>query len=284
MILQGTRSNTMAKTIIHADKTSIVPDFKELYRYKDLFFTLAWRDFKVRYAQTSIGLLWAILQPVITLLILSLVFGKFVGVKTEVPHLLYTVSGMSIWTYFSYVLTNSGSSIIANQNMVKKIYFPRLIIPLSKAVIGLIDFGISLLILIFLFFYFGVTPSSNIWLAPVFLLIGVIAALGAGIWLSALTVRFRDFQFVVPFIVQIGLYITPIAYPAEFATQHLPKWAASIYFINPMAGVIQGFRWSLFGGQAPGGYFWISLFMVLVLFVSSLFYFRKVEHEMADFV
>lgn len=274
----------MAKTIIHADKTSIVPDFKELYRYKDLFFTLAWRDFKVRYAQTSIGLLWAILQPVITLLILSLVFGKFVGVKTEVPHLLYTVSGMSIWTYFSYVLTNSGSSIIANQGMVKKIYFPRLIIPLSKAVIGLIDFGISLLILIFLLFYFGVTPSSNIWLAPVFLLIGVIAALGAGIWLSALTVRFRDFQFVVPFIVQIGLYITPIAYPAEFATQHLPKWAASIYFLNPMAGVIQGFRWSLFGGQAPGGYFWISLLMVLVLFVSSLFYFRKVEHEMADFV
>lgn len=283
-MLQRIRSYTMAKTIIHADKTSIVPDFRELYRYKDLFFTLAWRDFKVRYAQTSIGLLWAILQPVITLLILSLVFGKFVGVKTEVPHLLYTVSGMSIWTYFSYVLTNSGSSIIANQNMVKKIYFPRLIIPLSKAVIGLIDFGISLLILIFLFFYFGVTPSSNIWLAPVFLLIGVIAALGAGIWLSALTVRFRDFQFVVPFIVQIGLYITPIAYPAEFATQHLPKWAASIYFLNPMAGVIQGFRWSLFGGQAPGGYFWISLIMVLVLFVSSLFYFRKVEHEMADFV
>lgn len=274
----------MTKKIIRADRATIIPDFKELYRYRDLFFTLSWRDFRVRYAQTTIGMLWAVLQPVVTILILSLVFGKFVGVKTEVPHLLFTVSGMSIWTYFSYVLTNSGNSIIANQGMVKKIYFPRLIIPLSKAVVGLIDFGITILILIFLMIYYGVMPSSNVWLAPVFVLIGMIAALGVGIWLSALTVRFRDFQHVVPFIVQIGLYVTPIAYPAEFATQQLPKWAASIYYLNPMAGVVQGFRWSLFGGEAPGDLFWISLVMVLVLFISSLFYFRKVEDEMADYV
>lgn len=274
----------MSIKIIDSKKRSLIPDFKELFRYKDLFWTLSWRDFRVRYAQTTIGLLWALIQPLVTILILSLVFGKFVGVKTPVPHLVFTVAGMSIWTYFSYVLTNSGSSIIMNQEMVKKIYFPRIIIPLSKAIVGLIDFGITLIILIALMIYFQISPSSNIWFAPVFLIIGIIAALGAGIWLSALTVRYRDFQHVVPFMVQIGLYITPIAYPAEFATQHLPKWAADIYFLNPMAGVIQGFRWSLFGGAPPSGVFWISIIMVIVLFVSGLLYFNKVESEMADYV
>lgn len=274
----------MHKTIIKAGKKSIFPDLKELIRYKDLFLTLSWRDFKVRYAQTTIGLVWAFLQPVVTIIILSMVFGQFVGVETPVPHLLYTVSGMSIWAYFAYVLTNSGNSIIANQGMVKKIYFPRLIIPLSKAMVGLIDFAITFLILIVLMVYYQVMPSSNAWLAPVFILIGMLAALGAGIWLSALTVRYRDFQHVVPFIVQIGLYVTPVAYPAEFAVQDLPKWASTLYFLNPMAGVIQGFRWSLFGGEAPGGLFWVSLIMVLFLFISSLFYFRKVEDEMADYV
>lgn len=274
----------MDKKIIRAGHTSIVPDWKELYRYRDLFYTLSWRDFRVRYAQTTIGMLWALLQPLVTIGIVSLVFGRFVGVKTEVPHLLYTVSGMSIWSYFSFVLTNSGNSIIANQGMVKKIYFPRLIIPLSKAVVGLIDFAIVLVILLVLMVYYGTVPSANWWLAPFFLLMGIFAALGAGIWLSALTVRFRDFQHVVPFLVQIGLYVTPIAYPAEFATQQLPAWAAQLYFLNPMAGVIQGFRWSLFGGTAPDAYMWISFAMVLVLFVSSLFYFRKVEDDMADFV
>lgn len=274
----------MERKIIDADHKSIVPDFKELYRYRDLFLTLTWRDFRVRYAQTTIGLLWAVLQPVVTLLILSLVFGRFVGVETEVPHILFTVTGMSIWTYFSYVMTNSGNSIIANQGMVKKIYFPRMIIPLSKAVVGFIDFGISLLIMIVLMVYYGIAPSSNVWLAPAFLLLGVLAALSVGIWLSALSVRFRDFQHVVPFMVQIGLYITPIAYPAEFATQQLPKWASTLYFLNPMAGVVQGFRWAMFGGEAPGNLIYVSVLMVLIILISGLFYFKKVEDEMADYV
>lgn len=274
----------MIKKVIDSSNNSIIPDFRELYQYRDLFLTLSWRDFRVRYAQTTIGLLWALIQPVVTILILSMVFGRFVGVETPVPHLLYTVTGMSIWTYFSYVLSNAGSSIIANQGMVKKIYFPRLIIPLSKAVVGFIDFAIVLVILVALMFYYQVSPSGNWWLAPFFLFIGIVAALGVGIWLSALTVRYRDFQHVVPFIVQIGLYLTPVAYPAEFATKQLPSWAASLYYLNPMAGVIQGFRWSLFGGEAPGSYFWISVAMVVVIFVSGLFYFRKVESEMADYV
>ena len=270
--------------IIDASHSSIIPDFKELYRYKDLFITLTWRDFKVRYAQTTIGLLWALLQPVITLLILSLVFGKFVGVKTDVPYLLFAMTGLTVWTYFSFVITNAGASIIASQGMIKKIYFPRLIIPLSKAAVGLIDLGISLVIMICLMFYYGIVPSSNVWLAPVFLFFGMLAALAVGIWLSAITVRYRDFQHVVPFMVQIGLYITPIAYPADFAMQQLPKWAATVYYLNPIAGVVQGFRWSIFGGEAPGSFMYVSFVMILFLFISGLFYFKKVEGYMADYV
>ena len=238
----------------------------------------------MRYAQTSIGLFWGVLQPVITLLILTLVFGRFIGVKTDVPHILFTVAGTSIWAYFSYVLTNSGSSIIANQGMVKKIYFPRLIIPLSRAVVGIIDFGISLLIMIVLMIYFGVAPSLNVWLAPFFILLSVIAALSVGIWLSALSVRFRDFQHLIPFIVQLGLYITPIAYPAEFATKKLPAWASTIYFLNPMAGVVQGFRWSVFGGEPPGIFMFVSIGIILLILISGILYFSKVQDEMADYV
>ncbi len=272
------------RLVIDASSRSFLPDLRELYRYRDLFYTLAWRDFRVRYAQTTIGLLWAVLQPIVTLLILSLVFGRFVGVSTEVPHILFTVAGTSIWTYFSYVMTNSGSSIISNQAMVKKIYFPRLIIPLSKAVVGFIDFGVSLLIMTVLMVYFGVSPSENIWLAPIFILIAIIAALSVGIWLSALSVRFRDFQHVVPFMVQLGLYLTPIAYPAEFAVEKLPAWASTIYFLNPMAGVVQGFRWSVFGGQPPGGLMYVSIIVIILIFISGILYFSKVQDEMADYV
>jgi lipopolysaccharide transport system permease protein len=270
--------------IIEASSKKVFPDLKEIFRYKDLFYTLTWRDFRVRYAQTTIGFLWAILQPVVTLLILTLVFGRFVGVKTEVPHVLFTVAGMSIWSYFSYVMTNSGNSIIASQSIVKKIYFPRLIIPLSKAIVGFIDFGISLLIMVVLMIYFGITPSSNIWFAPLFIIMGIVAALGVGIWLSALTVRYRDFQHVVPFMVQIGLYITPIAYPAEFAVKQLPEWAATIYYLNPMAGVVQGFRWSMFGSEAPGDLIYVSIGIIILIFISGMAYFSKVEDEMADYV
>jgi lipopolysaccharide transport system permease protein len=191
---------------------------------------------------------------------------------------------MTLWTYFSFVMSNAGSSIIANQGMVKKIYFPRLIIPLSKAAVGLIDLGISLVIMIALMIWYGIAPSSNVIFAPLFILMGMIAALAVGIWLSALTVRYRDFQHIVPFMVQIGLYVTPIAYPAEFAMQQLPKWAATLYYLNPMAGVIQGFRWSIFGGEAPGMLMYVSFGMILLIFISGLFYFKKVEDEMADYV
>lgn len=275
---------SMSKTVIDANSNNFLPNLKELLRYKDLFFTLAWRDFKVRYAQTTIGLLWAFIQPLITLIILTVVFNKVGNVQTEVPHIVFTIAGLSIWTYFSFVMTNSGNSIIGNQEMVKKIYFPRLIIPLSKAIVGFIDFGITVLMLVVLMIYYQVAPSGNIWMAPFFIIAGIVAALGVGIWLSALSVRFRDIQHVVPFMVQLGLYASPVAYPAETLTDQLPRWAVNLYYLNPMAGITQGFRWSVFGGQAPDTFMWISFAMVLLLFISGLFYFKKVEKDMADFV
>lgn len=274
----------MNRKIIDARQSGTLLNFKELYQYRDLFLTLTWRDFRVRYAQTTVGLLWALVQPVLTVLILSLVFGRFIGVETAVPHLLFTVAGSCLWTYFAYVMSNSGNSIVASQEMVKKIYFPRLIIPVSKAAVGFIDFGICILILIFLLFYYGIVPNSTAPMALVFILMGIVAALGVGIWLSALTVRYRDFQHVIPFLVQIGLYITPIAYPAEFATRQMPDWAAKIYYLNPMTGVIQGFRWSLFGGTPPGNYIYITAITILAIFISGLWYFKRVESEMADYV
>ncbi len=270
--------------IIDANRKGILPDFKELFAYKDLFLTLTWRDFKVRYAQTVIGILWAFLQPVVTLIILSLVFGRFIGVETPVPYFVYATTGMALWTYFSFVMTNAGSSIISNQGMIKKIYFPRLIIPLSKAAVGLIDLGIALLIMIILMMYYGISVSYTAFFAPLFILMAMLAALSVGIWLSALSIRYRDFQHIVPFAVQIGLYLTPVAYPAEFAMTHLPKWAATLYYLNPMAGIIQGFRWSLFGGQVPDNTMYISFAMVFVLLVTGLMYFRRIEDEMADLV
>lgn len=272
------------KRQISAEKNTLFPDWSELFRYKDLLFTLAWRDFKVRYAQTSIGLLWAILQPVITVAILTVVFGNFIGVKSAFPPIIITLSGMSMWTYFSYVLMNSGTSIIASQNMIQKVYFPRILIPVSKAIVGLIDLIIVFVIFAIMMIYYGITPSSNIWLTPIFVFAGVLSALSFGIWLSALTVRYRDFQHVVPFLVQIGLYITPVAYPIKYATEHLSDWGVKLYYLNPVVGIIEGFRWSVLGGEAPNNMIYVSFGMIVLVFTSGIIYFNKIEHKMADFV
>lgn len=275
----------MSKLIIDANETRVFPSFREIIKYKDLFITLSWRDFKVRYAQTTIGFIWAFIQPLVTLAILSLVFNKFAGVETgPVPHLLFTITGLSLWSYFSYVLTNSGSSIIQNQGMIKKIYFPRLIVPLSKAVVGLIDMGIALLILVVCMIYFQIPPASTIVFAPLFILMTLLAALAVGIWLSALTVRYRDFQHIVPFMVQIGLYLTPIAYPISDAANNLPSWLMKIYYLNPMTGIVEGFRWSIFGGKVPDPYMYISFGTVIILLIGGLYYFKQVEDQMADYV
>ena len=275
----------MSKTIIDANRSVFSLELKELFHYKDLFYTLAYRDFKVRYAQTFLGLAWGFIQPALTLLVFGLLFGKGLQIDTDgVPYILFAACGLAGWTYFSTVMGQAGNSIIGEQGMVQKIYFPRLVIPLSKAVVGLIDFGITLAIILVLMVVYQYPPSLNIVFLPVFILMAVISALGVGIWLSALTIRFRDFQQIVPFLVRFGMFFTPVAYPAEVVLGKLPDWAAIIYYLNPIAGVVEGFRWSVVGGNPPSGYSLVSFVVVIVLFITSLFYFKKVERTIADIV
>jgi len=273
------------RIVVDANRNRFSLNLRELIQYKDLFLILAYRDLRVRYAQTFLGLFWAFIQPAATLLIFTVVFGHAVKVNTgSIPYPVFAICGMTSWTYFSFVLNQSGSSIIGAQEMVKKIYFPRLVIPLSKALVGFVDFAIAFLILIILLIAFHIQPSSNIIFLPVFIICTILSGLAVGIWLSALTIRYRDFQHVVPFLVQFGLYATPIAYPSETIISNLPTWAAIIYYLNPMAGVIEGFRWATIGGAQPTQYAWLSFGVMLILFVSSLFYFKKVERVMADIV
>jgi len=271
----------MQQTIIKGGSKSLNLNLKELVQYKDLLFTLAMRDFRVRYAQTFLGLVWAVFQPLITLLVFILVFGKTIKVNTgNVPYPLFALAGMCSWTYFANVMSSAGNSIIGAQGMIQKIYFPRLIIPLSKAMVGLIDLVIVLVMFFVLMIIYQYPLSPNIIFLPLFLLISIISSLAVGIWLSALTIRYRDFQFIVPFMVQFGMYATPIAYPVSM----IDKKYAFIFYLNPMTGVVQGFRWSLLGTEAPNYLSYISFAFILLLFISSLFYFKKTERIMADIV
>jgi len=246
---------------------------------------LALRDFKIRYAQTLLGVMWALIQPAATILILYLVFGRFAQVETgKIHHILFTAVGLLPWTYFSYVMQNSGNSIIAAQAMVKKVYFPRIIIPVSKALVGLIDFGINAIIVVVLMIILQQNISSNVWALPLFIFVGVLVSLGIGIWLSALTIRFRDFQYVVPFMVQLGLYLTPTAYPSEFAVKQLPEWASYVYFLNPMVGIVEGFRWAVLDCQAPQDLSYLSFAVAFFVFISSIYYFKKIDGKIADIV
>jgi lipopolysaccharide transport system permease protein len=273
------------RIVVDASKRRFSLNLKELLDYRDLFLILAYRDLRIRYAQTFLGLAWAFLQPAATLLIFTVVFGRAVKVDTGgIPYPVFAITGMTAWTYFAFVLNQSGNSIVASQEMVKKIYFPRLVIPLSKAVVGFVDFLMAFAILFVLMAIYRVTPSPNMVFLPGFILLTVVSALAAGIWLSALTIRYRDFQHVIPFLVQFGLYATPIAYPSETIIDNLPRWGTALYYLNPMAGVVEGFRWSVLGGAPPNAFAYLSFGVMAILFVTALMYFRRVERVMADIV
>lgn len=273
------------KVVVDAKEWRPLPKLRELFDHRDLFLTLAYRDIRVRYAQTALGLLWALVQPLVTLLILTLIFGRAVHVETSgIPYPLFAVTGVSVWSYFSFVLKESGSSIIGSQEVVRKIYFPRLIIPLSKASVGLMDLIVALLVMVVLFVYYGQPPHWGMALALVYLLGIIIASLAVSIWVSALTIRFRDLQHVVPFAIQFGLFVTPVAYPASTVTSTLPHWGQVIYFLNPMAGLVEGYRWALLGVGDPGGLCLVSFIVTVVLFVSGMFYFHRMERTVADLI
>lgn len=271
----------MELKISSGSKTKFSTIGKDLWQYRDLISILAWRDYKVRYAQTFLGFVWAFLQPLATLLIFTLIFSRVAKVDTgTIPYPLFAQSGMLAWTYFAFLISQAGNSIVGAQAMVKKIYFPRLVIPISKAIVGLIDFMISLVILIFIGVYYQFVPSANIIYLPLFILLLIIGGLGVGIWVSALTVRFRDFTHLLPFMVQIGMYASPVAYAANMVPEKY-QW---LYALNPMVGVIEGVRWSIIGGEAPGLIIFFSIGVMLLLFFTSLWYFKKVERVMADLI
>jgi lipopolysaccharide transport system permease protein len=270
----------MHKTVIEAEKGNWDISLKELLNYKDLFLILAYRDFKVKYAQTFLGFIWAFLQPAATLLIFTLVFGRAVKVDTgSIPYPVFALTGLVAWTYFSFVMAQAGDSIIGAQQMVKKIYFPRLIIPLAKSIVGFVDFAIAFLFLMVLLVIFRVTPSHNLIFLPVFILQVVVASLGIGIWLSALNIRYRDFKHLVPFLIQLGLYVSPVGYPSDL----VPEKYQLIYHLNPVVGIIEGFRFSILG-ESLNQYSILSALISLIIFLSSIFYFKKVEKVMADLV
>jgi lipopolysaccharide transport system permease protein len=255
---------------------------REIWGYRELLYFLAWRDLKVRYKQTTLGAAWAVLQPVLTMAIFSFFFGRLAKIPSDgVPYPLFSLAALVPWSLFSSALTQSSNSLVGSSNLLRKIYFPRLLIPLASTLTPLVDFGIALIVLLGATLWFGYTPAPRVLWLPALLLLLLGAALGAGLWLSALNVQFRDVKYAVPFLIQAWLFATPIAYPSSL----LPEPWRTFYAANPMVGVVEGFRWALFGVQtAPGSAVAISALAALALLASGAFYFRRMERSFADIV
>jgi lipopolysaccharide transport system permease protein len=255
-------------------------NLRDLWIYRELVFFMIWRDIKVRYKQTLLGAAWAVIQPVLTMLIFNFVFGTVAKVPTEgIPYPIFSYAALLPWGLFSAALNNASRSLTTNQNMVSKIYFPRLVLPLASVLGGLVDFAIAFLILVVLMIYYKITPTTAIWTLPLFLVLTVVTALGVALWLSAINVQYRDVNYVLPFLTQFWLFLTPVAYSANVISA---KWQV-VYSLNPMAGVVNGFRWALLGtNTGPNMNMVVSICISLVVLVSGLFYFRSMERTFAD--
>ena len=268
--------------IIQAGKTE-KQYFKDLWNYRELFYFLAWRDIIVRYKQTVIGVLWSVIRPFLTMVVFTFIFGNIAKMPSDgVPYPILVYVAMLPWQFFSTILSESSNSLISNSNMISKIYFPRLVIPTSTVIVSLVDLLISLVILVGLMIFYGFVPSIKIVLMPVFIMIAALAAIGSGLWFSSLNVKYRDFRYIVPFVVQFGLYISPVG----FSSKIIPDKWIMLYSLNPMVGVIDGFRWSVLGQgytiYLPGVI--ISFIFIMVILVTGLKYFRKTEKIFADII
>ncbi|MEQ8463045.1 ABC transporter permease [Coleofasciculus sp. E1-EBD-02] len=257
--------------------------WKDLWRYRELFYFLAWRDILVRYKQTIIGIAWALIRPFLTMVVFTIVFGKLAKLPSEgVPYPILVFAAMLPWQFFSNALSGCSNSLISNANLIAKVYFPRLIVPASAVIVSFADFMISGIILLGLMAWYDFLPSWRILTLPFFIIIAFAASMGAGLWLAALNVKYRDFRYIVPFIVQFGLYISPVGFSSTIVPQ---EWRL-VYSLNPMVGVIDGFRWAILGGEAriylPG--FLLSLGLVFGVLASGVWYFRKVERTFADVI
>jgi len=280
--LDDRRDADQAWTTIEPTRGWAPLQLAKLWQYRELVYFLAWRDVKVRYKQTALGAAWAIIQPLLTMAVFSIIFGRVAHLPSDgVPYPLFTFTALLPWTYFAYVLQESGNSVLNNARMMSKVYFPRLALPLSTALAGLVDFAIAFAVLVGMLLLFGVHPGPRILALPLFLLLAVAVSMAVGIWLSGLSAQYRDIKYVIPFLTQIWLLVSPVAYGTGLVKGKL----ALIYAFNPMSGVIEGFRWAILGvGVGPGLALLPSLSATLVLLVGGLYYFRRMEQTFADLV
>jgi lipopolysaccharide transport system permease protein len=273
-------------TVYERKRGWAVLNLRELWSYRELLYFLIWRDVKVRYKQAVLGVAWAILQPFLTMIVFTLVFNGALNVKSPdpgVPYPIFSFSGLLAWQFFAGALTRSGVSLVGNSNLLTKVYFPRLVIPTSAVLAGLVDFAISFVILLVLMAAYGIAPTWYIVFLPLFVLLAIATSLAVSLWLSALNVLYRDVQYVIPFLVQLWMFLSPVIYPISY----IPEGPIRIVFaLNPMTGVIGGFRWALLGEEFPsgGGLLWVSIAVVTVLFGCGLFYFKRMERVFADVV
>lgn len=257
--------------------------WKDIWRYRELFYFLAWRDILVRYKQTVIGVAWALARPLLTMLVFTFVFSKLAKLPSNgVPYPLLVFAGLLPWQFFSTAFSGAGDSLINNSGMISKVYFPRLIIPISAVIVSMADFAISLAILATLLIWYGFAPSWQLVFLPLFIMLAFATSMGAGLWIAALNVKYRDFKIIVPFVVQFGLYISPVGFTSGVVPD---KWRL-LYSLNPMVGVIDGFRWAILGGVTP--LYWPSVILSVVITIAMLFtgitYFRKTEKTFADII
>ena len=276
------QTTDLPELIIEAGRTE-KHYWQDLWRYRELFYFLAWRDILVRYKQTAIGIAWALIRPFLTMVVFTVVFGQLAKLPSEgVPYPILVFSAMLPWQFFSNSLSECSNSLIGNANLLSKVYFPRLIVPTSAIVVSFVDFMISGIILLGLMAWYNFVPGWRILTLPLFISIAFAASMGAGLWLASLNVQYRDFRFIVPFIVQFGLYISPVGFSSTIVPE---KWRF-LYSLNPMVGVIDGFRWAILGGNSqlylPS--FMLSMGLVILLLVSGIWYFRKMERTFADVV
>ena len=257
-------------------------NLKDLWDYRELLYFLIWRDIKVRYKQTVLGAGWAIIQPFFTMVVFSLFFGRLAKVPSDgIPYPLFSFAALVPWGFFANGLNHASNSLVSGSNLLKKIYFPRLAMPIATVLSGVVDFLLALVVLIGMMLYYGYVPTTNAFWLPFFLLLALMTSLGVSLWLSAMNVQFRDIRYITPFLVQFWLFATPIAYPSSLLSE---PWR-TIYGINPMVGVVEGFRWALLGvNTAPGPIIFVSSLTSLLLMVAGAFYFRRMERTFADVV